>query len=104
MAAAQHRQLPILAPEIVTPFRDAVRLIDDEGVDSDALAQSPQGAVEKLRQQQAFRGQIEQFIVAPQQRGGAPRHVDARKLELMNWRDIVVLQQTHLVLHQGNQR
>ena len=79
-------------------------LVDDEGVDSWAFAQAAQGAVEKFGQQQSLRSQIKELVVAPQQGRRAPRHFDGFQARIDETRgDVIVPQQTHLILHQGNQ-
>ena len=53
-ALAQRAELAILRPELVTPFRDAVRLIDGEKADGDARQ-----PFEHILAHDAFGGDVE---------------------------------------------
>ena len=96
---AHGRQLAVLRPEVVAPFRDAMRLVDRQAVQIGGFQQT-----ERARHQQRFRRDVQQLDLAAAHAGhvllvllgrqGAVeeqrRH--AQRVELL-----------HLVLHQGDQ-
>ena len=86
------------------PLRNAVRFVDHESIDSGALIQPAQRPVEKIIEQQPLGSQVKKLELAAQQRRGTARHFRAIEAGVDETRrDIVVLQQAHLILHQRYQ-
>ena len=60
----QRRELPVIRPEIMPPFRDAMRLVDDERIDAAPRAEPCQRTFEELAKHEPLRRQIDQLVVA----------------------------------------
>ena len=102
---AQPCETAVLGAKIMAPFRDAMRLINRESAQAHGGLQLGQEPAEKLRQQQTLRGQIQQLVVAAQQSLHALRRLASVQAGIQEGRwNAVVPQQTHLVLHQRDQR
>jgi hypothetical protein len=96
----QQRQLQVLGPEVVSPLRYAVRLVDGEECDLRAIQQ-----IETARRGEAFGGHVEQVEFAGEQCAfgsaggtGVERGVEKRRTHAE------LCQRGHLILHQGDQR
>ena len=104
-ALAQDVHLPVFGPEIVTPFGNAVGLVDGEARQALGPLQGRQKAAEEIRQKQSFRRQIKQLVLAAQQRGTAlGRFAPAQRRIEEGGGNAVVVQEPHLILHQRDQR
>jgi len=105
MPLPQGGQLAVLRAEIVAPFGNAVRLVDDERVDAGTGAQTAECAIEETSEHEALRRQIHQLVVAPQQAGQATRDLRSADAGVQKGRrNVVVDELAHLVLHEGYQR
>ncbi|CAN5617105.1 hypothetical protein BH20VER1_BH20VER1_25070 [soil metagenome] len=97
---AQFLQLTILGPEIVTPFADAMRLIDGD------LRDVPVGGLfKKALQHEPLRRHVEQAELAVVQ--AAPAGAGLARVEgrvQIGSGDATGLERVHLVFHQGDER
>src|SRR6185503_303348 len=104
-ARAQPMQLAVFRAEIVTPLRDAMRLVHDQRGNAVGRLQAGHDLALELGLQQTFRGDVQQLQVTTLELGEAPRDLLAIERRVDERRfDAVVLQLAHLILHQRNQR
>jgi hypothetical protein len=82
-----------------------MRFIDDEGADSRLDARALQRTLEKVREQQPLGREVHELEFAAQHACDASLNLIARERRIDEGRgNAVVLEQAHLVLHQGNER
>ena len=100
VALVQHRKLEVLGPEIVTPLRDAVRLVDGEEGDAGAVEEG-EGALAH----QALRGDVEQV---ERSRAGVcldrADFVEGEGRVEVRGSHSRLQKRIHLILHQRDQR
>ena len=72
MAPSQPGELTVFRSKVMSPFRYAVRLIDDERVDADARIQTLQRTFEKFLQQKPLGREVEELVFAAQERRRSP--------------------------------
>ena len=76
-ARAQPMQLAVFRAEIVAPFRDAMRLVDDQRRNAVSRLQPRHDLAFEFRLQQPLRRDVQQLQLAALQPGEAPRHLRA---------------------------
>ena len=74
---AQPMELAVFRAEIVTPFGDAMSLVDDQGRNAVGCLQPRHDIAFELGLQQALRRDVQQLQLAAIEPGEAPRHLRA---------------------------